>query len=254
LSAAVLTGLCGLSAVCQSTETKLTPEVDALIAKATAAYDPHGKLDAYETQIIEGTIRRKGDPESKLTMKFKKPGMMRIDVTIPGKETIIRGCDGKTAWVYSSRTGYRALVGEELGDMLFQSHFLSPNVRFREIFDSIVEKGKVEVAGNPCIELECVPKEMYQSSPLSIYIDEKTLAIVKMVEWKQIGTEKIPVDTYFSDYKDFDGIMMPTSMVTEVNGVLLDCTFDEIEWNQPVDSGDFEPPVNLIESGAKGAK
>lgn len=229
---------------CQST---FSPEVDNLLEKMRAKVDPQGKLATTTSKVIQGTFRRNSqDKGATITVKIQNPDLLRFEIIIPGVESIIKAYDGKTAWEYSTKRGYRDLKGHEFSSLKFQAAFLNPQKKPENIFSKIYFDGEAKVMGQPCYRMICKPKKEFGENPITMFIDKKTLLLKKRIE-KQ-GNAKFgyfTVSTIFSNYQSSDGILVPYTIISQASGNIMEYEVTSVKWNEKLHIPDFDPPEIL---------
>ena len=238
IAAAVL--MCG----CQSV--MFSPEVDGLLAKMRKAKDPAGVLARAKTKTITGTFRTSTkDQPMKMTLRFKKPDKMRVDVDTPDGK-FVKACDGKTAWSFSSKTGLKVLKGQPLYQTRLQALLLSPGMKLANIFESIKLVGTDKVADRSCYKFVCQPKKSFHSRPITFYVDKETMLVVERDE--KLYTVKgrvLNAKTFFNGYESANGVMMPKNIITYADGDVAEFNVDSIEWDENVNNSTFDLPKKM---------
>lgn len=229
---------------CQSV---FSPEVDGILCKMRKKIDPQGKLPGITSKVVDGTFRRNSKEQgATISIKVQNPNMIRYDVVIPGDVSLVKAFDGKNGWEYSTKAGYKELKGEELKHLKFQAAFLNPTIRAEGIFSSIKIDGEAKVMGQMCYKLICQPKKEYDSAPITMYVDKTTYLLRKRIETQ--GDEKsgtFSVSTIMHDYKSFDGILVPQTLISKVNDKLMEFEVTSVKWNEDIHISAFDPPEQL---------
>jgi len=229
---------------CQSV---FSPQVDDLLAKMRAKRDPQGKLSTITSRIVKGDFRSNTKEKgATLAVKIKDPDLIRFDIVIPGKISLIKAYDGKTAWEFSTKRGFRQLKGYEFNDLRFQASFLNPKNKPKDIFSSITIDGEEKVMGQPCIKLICKPKKKFGVHPIVMFVDKKTFLLKKRIETQ--GNAKFgffKVSTIMDNYKMIDGILVPATLISYANGNIMEFEIKEIQWNKKIHNSIFTAPKIL---------
>lgn len=229
---------------CQST---FSPQVENLLAKMRTKVDPQGKLEKTESKIVNGVFRRNSkDKGATISIKIQSPDMLRYDIVIPGEESLVKAFDGKKSWEYSTKRGYRELTGYELRSIKFQAALLNPQKKAEQIFSNITFDGEAKVMGQTCFKLICQPKKEFDVKPITLLVDKKTYLLRKRIE--QQGDENtgfFTVKTILHDYKSFDGILVPQTIVSYVNGDVMEYDVTSVKWNEKIPINAFDPPEVL---------
>ena len=229
---------------CRST---FSPEVESLLAKMKTAVDPHGRIESIESQEVRGNFRRStADRGATMSIRAVRPDKVRTDIIIPGDVSIIRTFNGKTAWEYTTRAGYRELVGTELSRIKLQALSI---VDFRlpaAVSSQIVIDGEAQVMGAQCIRLVCTPKEEFEFQPFTLFVDKNSFLIRKRVE--EHGNQDIgsfQVSTVYDDYFDYDGVLVPRTMISQVHNQIIEYDVTSVAWNEKFHDATFNPPEKL---------
>lgn len=230
---------------CQSV---FSPQVESLLDKMRTKVDPQGKLDSITSQIIKGTLLRRSlkNKRASITVKIQNPDMLRFDIIIPGDVSLVKAFDGKSGWEYSTKRGYRDLKGDELNTLKFQAAFLNPAKKAKDVFSSITIDGEAKVMGQPCYKIICQPKKEFNCQPITMFVDKKTYLLRRRIEKQEnpaVGT--VTVSTIMDHYKSFDGILVPQTIISYVNGDLTEYDINSVRWNEKINISTFNPPELL---------
>ena len=76
-------------------------------------------------------------------------------------------------------------------------------------------------------------------------MNKKNYFVVKTVESRLEGKTEVEMITYFGDYKNIDGIMVPRVMIFQRNDQLLETKLVSAEWNVEIPDADFDMPRRL---------
>ena len=79
-----------------------------------------------------------------------------------------------------------------------------------------------------------------------IMIDKKSYFVIKTIEQYDSNKKVIQIVTYFGDYENNNGIMVPNMMVSQINGKhLLESKLVSAKWNVNLKDSLFEKPEML---------
>ena len=230
-------------------QTMFSPEINTILVKMRAKMDPQNKLSSMTSKIVEGNFRRTSSEKgSTISIKVQNPHMLRFDIIIPGKVSIVKAYDGKTAWEYSTKTGYKQLTGNAFNAIKFQAAFINPSIRAEDIFKNIKIDGEEKVMGQMCYKLICEPKAEYDAQNIVMYVDKQSYLLRKRVETQKqgtTGTETFTVSTIMLSYKDYDGILVPTTVISKVNNNLMELEVTSVRWNEKIPVSAFDPPEQM---------
>jgi len=220
-------------------------DVDVILAKMRKAIDPEGASANITTQVVTSHVSSSQNKDGEMVVEIKYPTEIRIRAE--SKDAIfMKGYDGKNAWEFSTKKGLREIKGKELDGLKFQIVFLSPKVKFKDIFESITLAGEETVSKKPCYELVCKPLPAYNVEPMSIYVDKKTYFVVKTEEIHSgPNDEPIEMTRHFIDYEKTGGIYFPMKIISEANGRIVELDVKSVEWNEDLSDTAFDIPDEI---------
>ncbi len=220
--------------------------MDELLTKIRMSKDPNGVLQRVDTKVIKGTFRThtKQKPMP-MTLSFKRPGKMRVDVETPSGK-FIKAYDGKIGWSFFPGKELKILSGAALDEAKLQAKLLSPGLNLTEIFESIKLDGEAEVAGRKCHRLVGQPKKTFNAEPITIFVDKETNLILKREEVIHTAKGKrLNVSTIFYDYRPADGVMMARKIISYAGNDIAEFNVDSVEWDENIDNSYFSVPDKL---------
>ncbi len=246
-SLAVLAALC-LSAVApgigqaQSATEKLTTakEVLARYVEVTGGVENYKAIKAI-SQEATMSIELAGI-DGKMEMKYSGPErlLVKVDMGAAGSES--SGVFDDVGWSDSLITGTRLIEGKELEQLKSQTDMRSyyePESVYKEM--EISEEAEVD--GKPCYVLRMTRKSdnveyEYYSVETGLKVKSKITAETPM--------GAIPLETFYSDYKDFSGVKHPTKMTQKLpNGMEIVIKVSKFEANPQFAEGTFDLPENV---------
>jgi len=159
-----------------------------------------------------------------------------VRTEIPGVGTVLAGHDGAVAWSSDPARGARALGGSELGEALRQAEFwayLDPAAAYR----SLQTVGERTVAGRPCWEVRMVHASGAEAHGC---FDKES----GLLAWTSTETGAMRLDVTISEYREFDGIRMPSRMVTSILGQEMTTTITSVS-HEPFNPSVFAVPAEV---------
>lgn len=236
--------LSGCSSICGTCYDQ--PETAKIITEMLKASDPYHKYDRISSMKI--TMEHVGKPDpakpEQTIITTQNPDKIRFMTRFTDK-VIVRGWDGKIAWKYDSASGYSKLEGDELDELRLQGALLAPGMTFDSVFSKIKLDGEAEVGGQKCWKLVLSPKAKFKSQDIVYFVSKSSKFLLKSEEIVDTKYEDIQVETVFSDYRNFDGIMLPQSYISEVKGEIMENKLVSVEFNPEVSEQLFNPPTDL---------
>ncbi|HEV3048870.1 MAG TPA: hypothetical protein VGX50_01095, partial [Longimicrobium sp.] len=164
------------------------------------------------------------------------PNKTFVRTELPGVGTVLAGHDGAVAWSSDPARGARALGGDELGEALRQAEFweyLDPAAAYR----SLETVGEKTVGGRPCWEVRMV----HASGAEAHGCFDKESGLLAQTS-TQAGAMRL--DVTISEYRDFDGIRMPSRMVTSIMGQEMTTTITSVS-HEPFSASIFAVPAEV---------
>ena len=218
--------------------------LDQILQKHFEAMGGLDKMKSVQTVSMTAKIvMGGGQMEAPMTMKMKRPNMMRSEMTIQGK-TFVRASDGTIAWQINPFMGSpepAKLADNEAKDALDNADIDGALLDFKAKGHAVELAGKEDVEGTPAYKLKVTKKSgrvEYQWIDASNFLGIKSATKVS-----QMGQE-IEVESYPANYKKVEGVMMPYSMDQRVGGrSMMNMTMEKIDVNQPIDNSIFQMPA-----------
>lgn len=230
------------AAGCMTTESTDAPSGYKLMEMVEKATDPKNSFAKIHTAVM--TYDSKYD-ETKIVMHSKFPDKIRIDVYDQGC-FISFGYNGKTAWKYDSQSkeGPVEITDDMVKETAFIASFMCPSVDMHEVFGEMKVEGSEKLAGFDCWKVACVTKPEYGSEKVDFLINKKDNHIMKLSFGKSADKEDV-YTAYFTDYRNFEGIMLPTHINGSNSGIIFKRELKSVKWNEKLSDDQFNIPKLL---------
>ncbi|HET6891166.1 MAG TPA: hypothetical protein VFH31_08710, partial [Pyrinomonadaceae bacterium] len=151
------------------------------------------------------------------------------------------GFNGRAGWAQTVK-GIRLLKGQEFVALQRDSDFYNP-VTLKSIYPKIKLLGTSKIGYREVYVIELEPAA---NSAEKLYLDATTYLPVRANAVRSIaGQQIVPIEIYFDDWKEVDGIKLPFSLTQSLPGLTLGITLKEIKHNTTLDDSLFESPTNL---------
>lgn len=209
--------------------------IDAFIEQVGGA----DLINSVESTQTTGTIDIpmagiKGD----MQMYAARPGKMAMVMNLPGFGKTETGYDGEFGWSSDPMQGPRLLTEEEISDLAEQA---DPNsaTKHREIYRVIEYAGETQFNGEKTHKLHLVrpngrESTEYYSVSSGLLIGQESVQASPMGE--------IKITTNLNEYKEFNGMKVPTKMVQNIGPQKIVITITGVTINK-VDPAVFERPA-----------
>lgn len=215
--------------------------LDEILKNNYEAQGGYDKIKAVKSIKITGKQLVQG-MEIPFIIQQKRPSLLHVEATVQG-QSIIQAYDGETAWMVNPLTGStdpQTLPEEQAKRIIEQADMDGHLVDYKEKGHEVELIGKEDMEGTEVYKLKVTLKNgdiRYDYLDAEFFLELKVVAKIK-----QQDTE-IEAETYFSDYKEVDGMMMAHSLETKRAGtVVSQITIDNIALNVEVDDSIFKMP------------
>ena len=214
--------------------------VDEILAKYFEAQGQE-KLLATNTFTTKGKIIQ-GQFEIPFTSYHKRPMKFKSEAEFQGMK-IISAFDGETGWSINPMTGSndpQPMTAEQLDRMKMQADYDG-------MFYNYKDKGyTVEYLGKePVDDIETYKLKLTRPNGdiITAYIDAENYVILKTDSKMKIQDVDREAETVFSNYKYVDGILIPFSVETKMDGkTVMQMVLEDVKYNVDLDDSIFEMP------------
>lgn len=216
--------------------------VDDIVKKNIEARGGYDKIKSVNTTKMTGKVTAQG-MEMPVTMVKKRPNKTRMDVSMQG-QTMVQAYDGETAWMINPFMGDptpQAMPEAQAKSMKEEADFDGQLVDYKEKGHKVELIGKEDMEGTEVYKLKLTLKS---GDIQYIYLDSEYYLPLKVTGKVKRGDTEIESDSYLSDYKEVDGLMMPFSIEQKMNGqTAAQITIEKVETNVAVPDSIFKMPV-----------
>ncbi|MBI3567616.1 MAG: hypothetical protein HY084_05370 [Gemmatimonadetes bacterium] len=237
-SALLAAALLALVAMPRVAAAQALPSAKELMDRHDAAVGGRAALDKHSS------IRRVGSMniaamgmQGQVEMMQDKSGRYVQKIQLGPVGDVQQGFDGKTAWVVQPGMGPMIVEGDQAKEMQRQGDF------FGSLHDpsNYASAETVELAdfeGRKCYKVKLVRKAGGEGYEFFDAATGLTAGVVRDVE-SPMG--KVTSTQVVSDYKDFDGVKMPTKILVKNGQFDVQMSFTDVEFDK-VDSNAFALP------------
>jgi len=180
-----------------------------------------------------------------LLVELKRPGKLHMEVTI-GEQTIIRIYNGRgSGWMvnpFAKNKEPVAMSGDDLRNITDESDFDGPLVDYQAKGNTVEAFGQDEVHGKPALRLKLTTKG---GDARTYYFDAANFLLLKWEGTRKAEGQETPVESFFSDYREVNGISYPFEIDTDSPGTnyVQKLTLVKIELNPQLDDARFSKPA-----------
>jgi hypothetical protein len=211
------------------------PSADKVIAKYVKAIGGEKAFKKFDSRTITGTMSMPAAGISGgIKVSTMAPNLMLVEVEIPGVGTIREGFDGKVGWSTDPMSGPQLKSGKQLQQATDQARYdgaLYPAALYKT--REVVEQ--TEFNGRQAYKVRLVSANDIESF---VYFDVENGRQLGGQQSQETPMGALPVTATVSDYKEFDGVMMPTRIEQDLGPAgkqILEFT--------SVTGGDVDPKV-----------
>jgi outer membrane lipoprotein-sorting protein len=223
---------------------------DEVVEKSLAAMGGRQALEKVKSRRMSGTLvvsTPGGDINGSVDILNATPNkarfLMKADLSALGAGELVidQRFDGTNGYVLDSLQGNRDITGNQLENMK-NSSFPHPFLTLKEQGTAVQLNGKEKVGDGEAYLLILTPKS---GSVIRAYVDADTYLPARMIvkaEVPQLGGE-VEQTTEFLDYRELDGIKVPSRLRISSSVQNVTITLKEIEHNVEVDPKLFSKPA-----------
>lgn len=202
-------------------------------------YSVANKLDQitnFKTIKITGKMSMMG-MELPMEMWMKNPDKIKSVTSFNGQE-IVQVFDGQKGYMLNPMTGSSTPtdMDPETAASLKRSNL------FQNYLVNYLKEGKLAleadeaVNGTPCFKIKVSADG---GSTIYMFVDKSTYRLVKNSATVNSQGMDMTVESFPSDYKDFNGILLPTKTTTSASGMEFVLEFTNVEVNIPIEDSVF---------------
>jgi outer membrane lipoprotein-sorting protein len=173
-------------------------------------------------------------------MKLKRPNKFRMEMEMQGMK-MVQAYDGEKGWMIAPWVSQEPqdLTGPELSQAMDQANFDGELYNYAEKGTEATLVGKVNVEGTPMYNIRLTDKN---GTVKNYFIGAEDYLIGKVKTRVNAQGQEIEVETNLSDYKEIDGVKMPTKIVSKNPMGNATITFKEINFNDEIEDSLFAKP------------
>ena len=225
-----------------SSKPKALPTVQQVMDRYLTALGGHNAIFKRTSMTVRGKLELSDKGPSLDRTAYYKGGKMLYEITLPDGSHYREGFGGTVAWQLDSRKGPAVSEGDEVKSKERDADMYYPG-RIMDYFSSMQVADVSDFAGHTCYHL----KGMNKWGKVNEHFYDTTSGLLMGYRFNSSWRGGSGAESeVFSDYKDFDGWLMPTR-VTHKSG---DGT--QVETTTSVDFDDVSDSVFTLPDAIKG--
>jgi outer membrane lipoprotein-sorting protein len=209
--------------------------LEEIVKKYTVA-NKLDKIGSYSTIKVTGKMSAMG-MEMPMEMWMKNPNKLKTVTSMNGQE-MISVFDGEKGYSVNPMQGTTPVemtpdqVKQTLRGNYFQNYMAN---YFKD--GKLTLEAEESVNGKPCFKIKA---DMDGGNMMYMFIDKGSYLVQKSsINVNQNGMA-VTVDSFPSDYKETNGVLLPMKTTTSTSGMEFVITFDKVEVNLPMDDSIFK--------------
>ncbi len=171
-----------------------------------------------------------------------RPNFIRVEGTLQGL-TFIQTYNGTEGWNLNPFTGAtepQPFSEDELKSMKYQADMDGMLWNWKEKGYTVTLEDKQDVEGTDCYQVKLVTVE---DDTFTHYIDSESYMLIRTNAKVKVQGNETEADTYYSNYKQVEGMAIPGKVETKMDGQTLSTIImDTIEINVGLDKALFGKP------------
>jgi outer membrane lipoprotein-sorting protein len=180
--------------------------------------------------------------ELDFVMLTLRPEKFRLEVDIQGAK-MIQAYDGEKGWFVAPWTGSLdpiEISGVQLKTVKLQADMdgMLYNYEKKELITELI--GKEDMEGTEVYKIKQTDKE---GDVYFHFIDAENYVLLKTTSKVKMGESEIESETLYSNYKEYEGLMMAHSFESKTNGqTMSQINIEAVELNPEIDAAIFTMP------------
>jgi hypothetical protein len=176
----------------------------------------------------------------------KRPDKVRVEGTFQAL-TFIQTYDGKEGWSvnpFAGVTDPQPMTEDMLKSMKYQSDMDGMLWNWKEKGYTVTYDGKEDMEGTSCFKIKLVTKD---GDIFTYYIDSDSYILLRTNSKIKVMGNQTDTDSYFSNYKQIDGMAIPCKIDNKMNGQLTGTiVIDSVQINTVLADSLFQKPVKKL--------
>jgi hypothetical protein len=227
---------------------------DEIVGKYVTAIGGKEKLSAIQHLKITGKMNAQG-MDMPMLFFVKKPSSIRMEITVQG-QTIINAYDSKSksGWYINPLSGDKTaqkMNPEQVTDMEenAEEQICPPLANYKEQGGTIELVGKEDLEGVEIYKLMLTKKD---KNVVYYSLDATTYLILKETSKTKFQDKEIESESFYSNYKTFNGVTFPCTMEVKEGGQLQSqFSTEKVELDAAVEDTLFAMPATDVKDQKK---
>ena len=218
--------------------------ITQILAKVYVARGGLTKIRAVKSERVSGTISFGSEASGPFVVELKRSLKMHMTLSVQN-QTMVRVFDGTQGWAnnpFAGKVNPEPMTDEDLKNISEEADFDGPLMEFAKKGNKPALVGKDKVEDKAVWRVKLTTK----NGDVRYYLfDAGTFLLLKWEGKRQAEGKEFPVESYFRDYRDVEGLKFSFqidsgSSATDLTQKLV---IDKIELNPEIPDSEFAKPA-----------
>ncbi len=178
----------------------------------------------------------------------KRPKKLRMEAEIQGTK-FVQGYNGKDGWAIMPWTGStdpQDVTGDQLKGLEQMADIEGDLYNWEKKGYTVTLEGSEDMEGTPVYKIKLVKPD---GDAFIFYMDKDNYVVLKEDATVKVQGTPVESSTFFSNFKSVEGMVMPFSIESRMNGqVTSQIEIDSIEVNKVLEDSMFEKPDSTMKN------
>jgi hypothetical protein len=232
--------LCPAFAISAAPQSPSAASVDQILDRYVQAVGGKDALEKVTSRSMKGTLENSDDGTTSPAEIFTKaPNKYLAVVNLGDGGEMLEGWNGETGWGKDPDSGLHDISKAEQVAAKRDYDFYRES-RLKELFPKMALSGKTKVDDRDAYIIEATSPD---GATEKLYFDaESGLLVRRDFERVTIDDGIVLYEVDYDDYKDVDGLKLPSTVRRKTPDYTLTYRFTEIKQNVPVEDAKFNKP------------
>ncbi len=219
----------------KSRESRPMPTVEQILDKYVQSVGGRAAVERVTSRFLKGSLVTAAGT-APLEIYEKLPNKFLVMIDSPAGGISFNGFNGSMAWSQNKQSGVRERQGPDV-ESFKREYDIHREIKLKDFYPKMNVKGKESVGSSEGYVLELTSQE---GTPEVMYFDAKSGLLLR----HDVIIQDTPLQTYFEDYKDVDGVKLPFTIRKTRQGFTFTYKFAEIRHNTAIEDAKFEKPAS----------
>lgn len=215
------------------------PDAETILDRFVEVTGGQAAYDDRHSQVVHGRMEVPAAQISGDLMIYQDSGNnYYTSINIPGIGLVETGVTNGVAWENSALQGARIKTGAEKAQAIREAT-MNASADWRELFPKVETVGIETIDGEQAYSVLMTP-EAGGAQTIHFSVSSGLALRTDLVAATQLGD--IPMQQTLADYKEFGGVLLPTTMTQSIAGQTIRLTLESVETNVEIPAGRFDLP------------